>query len=317
MKQLINYLNTYGNYDFSEEPFNDIDNLIFSQLVYTDFEGVLDMQSSLFLCDAAIKFYALNDEKDIDKLIGISEKSARLLYECSKTKRFAYVRLSRYINNVNEEIDKQFAAINFELSKESLVVAFRGTDVTVTGVKESAMLSYMFPVPAQIQALYYFQESAMLHKGEIRILGHSKGGNLAVFAGVSCSNSLKKGLLKFMRTMHPDFRNGFLSAMIIFRLRTKSGSLRRRPPLSAECCITTKSPLLLKAQTADSGSIRFPPGKLTAQRSSLPKNMTLCRILSAIISTRSLTISATMIYSCFLTRLNMWRKIWALMIFMI
>ena len=70
-------------------------------------------------------------------------------------------------------------------------MAFRGTDTSITGVKESAMLSYMFPVPAQIEALYYFQETASLTEGDVRVCGHSKGGNLAVFAAVSCSNSLK------------------------------------------------------------------------------------------------------------------------------
>lgn len=251
MKQLINYLNTYGNYDFSEEPFNDIDNLIFSQLVYTDFEGILDMQSSLFLCDAAVKFYALNDEKDIDKLIGISEKSARLLYECSKTKRFAYVRLSRYINNVNEEIDKQFAAINFELSKESLVVAFRGTDVTVTGVKESAMLSYMFPVPAQIQALYYFQESAMLHKGEIRILGHSKGGNLAVFAGVSCSNSLKKRIVEIYEDDAPGFPKWFFERYDYLQIKDKIRLITPQTSIVGRMLYHDEKPVII--ESANSG----------------------------------------------------------------
>lgn len=95
------------------------------------------------------------------------------------------------------------------LDDGSDVVAFRGTDVTVTGVKESAMLSYMFPVPAQIEALYYFQETSMLHSGDIILCGHSKGGNLAVFAAVNCSNSLKSGLQPCMKMMHPAFLNIF------------------------------------------------------------------------------------------------------------
>lgn len=221
MKQLIEYINKYGKYDFSEKPFNDIDNLIFSQIVYTDFDGIIDMHTSMFLCDAAMKFYSENDDETINNLIGISAKSAKLLYECAKSKRFAYVRLSNYINNVNDEIDKQFAAINFELDKNSLVVAFRGTDVTVTGIKESAMLSYMFPVPAQIQALYYFQESAMLHKGEIRILGHSKGGNLAVFAGVNCSNSLKKRIVQIYENDAPGFPKWFFERYDYLQIKDK------------------------------------------------------------------------------------------------
>ena len=111
---------------------------------------------------------------------------------------------------INDAIDKQFAAVNFVLDQqENIVVAFRGTDVTVTGVKESAMLSYMFPVPAQIQALHYFQETAMTYKGDVRICGHSKGGNLAVFAGVSCSNSLKKRIVGVYQNDAPGFPKHF------------------------------------------------------------------------------------------------------------
>lgn len=93
-------------------------------------------------------------------------------------KRFQNIILCDYINNVSDDIDKQFSAIHFLLDDGCDVVAFRGTDVTVTGVKESAMLSYMFPVPAQIEALYYFQETCMRHSGDIILCGHSKGGIL-------------------------------------------------------------------------------------------------------------------------------------------
>ena len=110
---------------------------------------------------------------------------------CADTRRYGNTRLSSYVNNVNIKIDKQFSAVGFHLNDGSLLVAFRGTDTSITGVKESAMLSYMFPVPAQIEALYYFQETASLSEGDVRVCGHSKGGNLAVFAAVSCSNSLK------------------------------------------------------------------------------------------------------------------------------
>ena len=189
------YIARYGDRDFNEMPFNEVDGLIFSQLAYVDYAGIVggaDAQFQTLLDDAARQYFALHPAEEIDNEIGIVQKAIYLLQLCADTRRYGNTRLSAYVNNVNIKIDKQFSAVGFHLNDGSVVVAFRGTDTRITGVKESAMLSYMFPVPAQIEALYYFQETASLTEGDVRVCGHSKGGNLAVFAAVSCSNSLKK-----------------------------------------------------------------------------------------------------------------------------
>lgn len=208
---MLEYIEKYGKLSFDEKPFNEIDNLIFSQLVYTDFDDIVDNKKSEFLCDAAIKYSLLHSDEEIEQLLGINQKSFQLLLACAKTKRYGYVRLTNYVNNVSVAIDKQFAGINFILNDHSSLIAFRGTDATVAGVKESAMLSYMFPVPAQIEALHYFQETAMLQKGDIYVCGHSKGGNLAVFAAVNCSNSLKKRIAAVYEDDAPGFPKWFFS----------------------------------------------------------------------------------------------------------
>lgn len=190
MQGLLEYIEKYGSYSFDELALNEVDALIFSQLSYINFENVVDKR--IYLNSAAVKYYTLYSNEQLEGLIGIVEKALQLLTACAKTHRFGYVELFNYQNHISDDIDKQFAGICFKISDDDLVVAFRGTDVTVTGVKESAMLSYMFPIPAQIEALHFFQESAMRFGGKIYACGHSKGGNLAVFAAVNCSNSLKK-----------------------------------------------------------------------------------------------------------------------------
>ena len=45
MKNMLDYIEEYGNYSFKEKPFNEVDNLIFSQLAYTDFKNIADTQS--------------------------------------------------------------------------------------------------------------------------------------------------------------------------------------------------------------------------------------------------------------------------------
>lgn len=220
MEYIIQYINKYGELAFSQKPFNEIDNIIFSQLIYTDFEGITG-EEPISLSDAAKRFYDIYTNEQIESLIGISEKSAKLLMECAKCTRYKNVMLAHYVNYVDCNIDKQFSAICFNLISDGILIAFRGTDVTVTGVKESAMLSYMFPVPAQIEALHYFQETAMLYDGDIRICGHSKGGNLAVFAGVNCSNSLKKRIVGIYEDDAPGFPEWFFDRYDYAQIKDK------------------------------------------------------------------------------------------------
>lgn len=208
IQNMIDYIENYGALSFKEMPFNEIDGLIFSQLAYVDFDGIIK-NDKIFLADSAMKYYSLHTDEEIEELIGISQKAVKLLMICAKSRRFGWCELSSYVNNVNCNIDKQFSAMSFILNDETSVIAFRGTDATVTGAKESAMLSYMFPVPAQIEALHYFQETAMMSERRIIAVGHSKGGNLAVFAGVNCSNSLKKMLDGIYEYDAPGFPEWF------------------------------------------------------------------------------------------------------------
>lgn len=206
---MLNYIEKYGNYDFIEKPFNEVDALIFSQLIYNDFKGVIGKGDILTLAEAAEKFYTLHDDEFVDGLLDVAKRAAKLLTVCSDSKRFGSVVVSDYIDNVNDSIDKQIAAANFLLSDDSLMVAFRGTDASVAGFKESAMLAYMFPIPAQIEALHYFQETAMVHDGYVRLCGHSKGGNLAIYACVNCANSLQKQISGVYSFDAPGFPEWF------------------------------------------------------------------------------------------------------------
>ena len=261
MKNMLDYIEEYGNYSFKEKPFNEVD-----KLAYTDFKNIADKQSVSLLKGAKL-FFAMYTQQEIDELIAISAKSADLLRRCSMAKRFQNIILCDYINNVSDDIDKQFSAIHFLLDDGCDVVAFRGTDVTVTGVKESAMLSYMFPVPAQIEALYYFQETCMRHSGDIILCGHSK------------EIRSKKGLRRFTRTMRRAFRNIFLTDTIIVRLKIKFISLPRKAQLSAECFFMIPSLLLFTVKIRVLSSIRSLLGRLTVTVLNMRKNMTVQAIL--------------------------------------
>lgn len=208
MDNIFSYLENYGSRPFEEFPFNEIDALIFSQLCYIDYSAIVcrfDDDVQITLSDAQHQFFRLHTEEEIETEISIVSKAIELLRQCAQYTRYKNVILLKYANNVDDKIDKQFCAVTFYINQSLALIAFKGTDTSITGVKESAMLSYMFPVPAQIHALYYFQESGMLANRDLIICGHSKGGNLATFAGVSCSNSLKKRIIGIYEFDAPGF----------------------------------------------------------------------------------------------------------------
>lgn len=246
--KLGEYIKNFGDFTFFEKPFCEIDNLIFSQLAYIDFDNIITSAPYFVeLSYASSKYFKLHSSEQIENMIKISGKAVELMDLCSKTKRFADTKIGCYVNNINGTIDKQFSAVNFILNDNSLLVAFRGTDITVTGVKESAMLSYMFPVPAQIEALHYFQETAMVHNGDVRICGHSKGGNLAVFAAVNCSNSLKKHIVGVYENDAPGFPKWFFDRYDYRQIKEKITLIAPNGSIIGRMLYHDEEPIIVKS----------------------------------------------------------------------
>lgn len=109
------------------------------------------------------------------------------------------------------------------------------------------MLSYMFPVPAQIESLYYFQECAMMHSGDIRIVGHSKGGNLAVFAAVNCSNSLKKRIKAVYEDDAPGFPKWFFDRYDYKQIEDKIHLYTPQGSIIGRMLYHDKKPIIVKS----------------------------------------------------------------------
>lgn len=242
---MFDYIEKYGSCDFIEKPFNEIDSLIFSQLIYNDFKGIIGKGDIFTLAEVADMFFKKNTDEDIDGLIDVAKRASKLLALCSNTKRYGSVVVSDYIDNVNDSIDKQIAAANFLLTDDSLMVAFRGTDASVAGFKESAMLAYMFPIPAQIEALHYFQETAMVHDGYVRLCGHSKGGNLAIYACVNCANSLQRKISGVYTFDSPGFPEWFFDRYDYKQVEDKLNIYAPQGSLVGRALTMAKQPVIV------------------------------------------------------------------------
>lgn len=82
----------------------------------------------------------------------------------------------------------QFAAVTVELADGTSYVAFRGTDTSIAGWKEDFSMSYQ-AMPSQLLAARYLSEAVAHATGQLRVGGHSKGGNLALYAAAALDDT--------------------------------------------------------------------------------------------------------------------------------
>ena len=93
------------------------------------------------------------------------------------------------------EAEQQFSAVEIVLDDGTSYISFRGTDDTIIGWKEDFNLSTGV-VPAQERAVEYMQRISDKAYGMLRVGGHSKGGNLAVFAPCMWIKRCRMSLLR-------------------------------------------------------------------------------------------------------------------------
>lgn len=188
---ILDYLKWRGDLSFLQSPFNDIDSLILSQIIYFPFEGIVPSMRStrtITLKDAAGKFFSMYDAKKSSLGVLAANDLFELFRLAGKSVRFGNIRLSRYINKINHETEIQFCAMTVFIDElNELFVDFRGTDDTIVGWKEDFNMGFMTPVPSQTESVKYFNYVMSRYMKEdncpkIRLGGHSKGGNLAVYA---------------------------------------------------------------------------------------------------------------------------------------
>ena len=213
---LFDYLNWRGDLSFESVPVCEVDSLIFSLICYLDFAEVVDEElgdkKPPVLLNAT-KAY-LKTHKGIIKSIGLilPREIITLLVRASKSARFGLSRPFCHVNRVCDQEQKQFSATSFMLPGGDVFVAFRGTDDTLVGWKENFNMSFMHPVPAQTEAQSYLEHIASQTDGKIYVGGHSKGGNLAVYAAVKANAATKARIEAVYNNDGPGFDKDFIES---------------------------------------------------------------------------------------------------------
>lgn len=223
MGTVLDYLKSYADLRFSEESFNDVDALILSMLSYLPFKDIVpgvNDKGKITLEEAARSYFSEHpshkeDPEDIGLTVSPSmdQELIQMLKMTSKSARYAEIRLSHFVEKTESPVEQQFAAITYSLpnAKRKKVIAFRGTDRTLIGWKENFELAYMKEVPAQESASAYLNREISVLSGKVIVCGHSKGGNLAVYAASRLKGSKQSRLSRIVNFDGPGFNFSMLS----------------------------------------------------------------------------------------------------------
>jgi hypothetical protein len=224
MGSITDYLDWRGDLTFAQSPFNEVDNAILSQLSYVNFDRIVPPKGSgdeISLADAAARYFHRIDEERIRSYGIILRSSVELLRKVAGTARFADVGMSCFQNVIDPDETKQFSAMHFRLSDGTAYIAYRGTDDTLIGWKENFNMSFRTPVPAQLEAVRYLNDTAKDGTLTIRLGGHSKGGNLAVYAAAMCDPDIKARIVEVYNNDGPGFDSTFLQSEAYREVRGK------------------------------------------------------------------------------------------------
>ena len=205
MANINDYLMWRGDIPLNSKfKFNEVDSMILARFSYLLFDKIKMSKVETI-------------ESIADKMKDIPETEFRyngdkeLIVNLGKSTRFKDMIVTDYVRNNDKETEKQFCAVTIHLSDTQLYISYIGTDNTIYGWKEDLNMSFMDNVPCQIAGKEYARKIARKYEDKkIRIGGHSKGGNVAIYSAITVSKEIQKRIIKVYNYDGPGFNESII-----------------------------------------------------------------------------------------------------------
>jgi hypothetical protein len=209
MPNLFDYISWRGDLGFTQSPLNPVDYVIFSQLAYLPFDSIVPGPGekegiSIHLALETLKKRVQSRKPQQNSVIGFKENPA-FINALVLSNRFRNCHILGYVNQIDDEREIQFSALCIDTGDGSYSIVYRGTDASFIGWKEDFNMAFRETVPSQKEAIKYFEKIASMVKGQLRIGGHSKGGNLAVYAAAFCQKKVQERITDIFNFDAPGF----------------------------------------------------------------------------------------------------------------
>jgi hypothetical protein len=216
MAGIFDYITWRGDLSFRKAPFNPVDNIILTHISYFPFDRIAggpEENRGITIAEAAEKISGILKKRPSafdDELVFRDDPA--LMAALGSSERYGNLELRYYVNQIDPAVEKQFSAISILGCGDFSLISYRGTDNTIVGWKEDFNMSFSDAVPAQIEAVSYLENTAPRIRGPLCLGGHSKGGNLAIYAAAFCGKSIRRRIRAIYSNDAPGFSRRVLES---------------------------------------------------------------------------------------------------------
>lgn len=226
MQNIIGYIeDTLRTID--DTGFNPVDSLILSELSYLQFDGIVPQDGEAVPIGEVLRAELFNN---MLRNVPDRNNNKQMIYRLAASPRFRNIPMLHYISECSRTAEKQFAALTYFLPDGTAYVAYRGTDTTIIGWKEDFKMAYICPVPAQKAGVEYLNMVGMLTGRPLRVGGHSKGGNIAVYSSMMCSPEVRRRITDVYSHDGPGFREEIINCKEFRQIESR---IRKTVPQSS------------------------------------------------------------------------------------
>lgn len=208
MANINDYLEWRADVPFDLDPFNEVDSLVLCELVYTPFDGIVPgpgLRDKISIEEACKRFFDKYSDDEIMARNNMTKLAPFLMKKMCHSRRYGGMKLSGFVNEIDSDDQSQFSVCTFYLNDGSIFVAFRGTDDSLVGWKEDFNMCYSFGTGGQLKAVEYLNKNFYRTMKTMRIGGHSKGGNFAVYGATYCKPHVKVLITDIYNNDGPGF----------------------------------------------------------------------------------------------------------------
>ena len=205
MSNINDYLLWRGDIPISSKfKFNEVDSMILARFSYLLFDRI-NMRKSETIESISQKM------KDIPNEEFRYNGDKELITYLGQSNRFKNMEVTDYVSNNDKESEKQFCGITIHISDKEMYISYIGTDSTIYGWKEDFNMSFMENVPCQIAGKEYAEKVIKKYPDKsVRIGGHSKGGNVAIYSAITIPAELQNRVIKVYNYDGPGFSKNII-----------------------------------------------------------------------------------------------------------